>query len=64
MENTEARTRTIYRDVTWLARRWGLNRYTIYRMAKRGELNLVRVGLKWKVHLNEVSRIERMRSAS
>lgn len=58
MEST-ANNRSQFRDITWLARRWGLNRYTLYRMHKRGELNLVRVGLKFKIHLNEVARIER-----
>ena len=53
----------LFRDVTWLAHRWGVNRYSIYRMASRGEVQLIRIGGRYKIHVQEVDRIERAKGA-
>jgi excisionase family DNA binding protein len=42
-----------------LAERWKTTKWTIERQIKRGELHAIKVGCHYRVHIDEVVRIER-----
>ena len=49
--------RTLYRPVE-VARRWGIDRTTVYRMANDGRLKMVATPFGLRIHKDEILRIE------